>query len=128
MYSATLAEFLGVYTIIVSGVFLFRHRAFVRYAQEFITNPTMRYNVAFVELAAGLGIIAVHNVWTVGYQGVITILGWLLAAEAVFHLAATEEQERTVVEAVTKDVQWAVLTLLTILLGLYLATKGFTAI
>lgn len=126
MVCELLAEYLGIYIIIVSSVFLVRYETFMEYAKEFADNTFMRFNVAFAELAAGLGILLLHNTWTLDYRGVVTGIGVLMMLEAVFHLLATEEQEEHLIQKVNKDHYWRYYGLISLFLGLYLVTKGFT--
>ncbi len=125
--SAFLAEFLALYIVIVSAVFMIRHEAFSKYVEEFVEDTSTRYSVALVELAAGLGIVLTQNVWTLGYRGVITLIGWAMLAEAVFHLLANEEQEHRAVNALNHEKYWKLFGAASLLLGLYLLTRSFTA-
>lgn len=124
--SAFLAEFMGLYVIILSAAFLLNHDSFVEYAQHFAEDVSLRYSVALVELAAGLLIILKHNVWELSYVGAITAIGWLMLIEAVFHLVATEEQENKVVKHMDDKAYWKVFGGLALLFGFYLLTYGFT--
>lgn len=124
--SEFIASFLGIYILIVSLVFLIRHNSFVDYVEEFAENTHMRYNVAFAELALGLAIVLLNNVWTLGYRGVITVIGWMMLIEAVFHLLAADEQEKKLIGTINQHNYWQVIGLVSLVLGLYLATKGFT--
>jgi hypothetical protein len=120
-----LAEFLGTYIMAVSIVFLIRYEAFLDYVKEFADNMYMRYNVAFAELGVGLAIILFSGSWTLDYRGVITVLGWLMFLEAIFHFLATEEQEEHLIQKINQDHLWKYYGLLSLTLGLYLITKGF---
>lgn len=125
MVCELLAEYLGIYIMIISTVFLLRFEKFFEYVEEFAENTFMRFNVAFVELAAGLGIVLLHNTWTLDYRGVVTGIGALMMIEAVFHLLATEEQEKHMIQEVNKSHYWRYYGLISLFVGLYLVTKGF---
>lgn len=126
MSSAFLAEFMGLYVIILSTAFILKHDSFVEYARNFAQDINLRYSVALVELAAGLAIVLKHNIWELSYVGIVTAVGWLMLIEAVFHLAATEEQELNFVEHADDRAYWEVLGALSLVLGFYLLTHGFT--
>lgn len=127
MSSVFLAEFLGFYILVVSVVFLIKYESFMSFARDFAEDTSLRYTVALVELAAGIGIVISHNVWELGYKGVVTALGWLLLLEAVFHLIASDEQESRVIESLDGDLSWIVYGVISVFLGVYLLTLGFTA-
>lgn len=121
-----LAEYIGIFILVVSTVFLIRYETFLDYAEEFADSTSMRFNVAFVELAAGLGIVLLHNVWVLGYEGVVTAIGWLMILESIFHLLATDEQEEHLIQKINQSHYWRYYGLISMFLGLYLVTKGFT--
>ncbi|MFB6143919.1 MAG: hypothetical protein ABEJ98_01275 [Candidatus Nanohaloarchaea archaeon] len=125
MNSAFLAEFLGFYILVVSAVFLLKYESFAEYAREFAEDSSLRYTVAFIELAGGLAIVLTHNVWKLGYRGVVTVIGWMMLVEAVFHFVASDEQESRVVEALDSEFYFLGFGILSVLLGVYLITHGF---
>lgn len=120
-----LAEYLGIFIIIVSTVFLIRYEKFLEYAEEFADNTYMRFNIAFAELAAGLGIVLLHNTWKLDYRGVVTGIGALMIGESIFHLLATDEQEEQLIQKVNDERYWKFYGVISMFLGLYLVTKGF---
>lgn len=127
MGSVFLAEFLGFYILVVSAVFLLKYESFVEYARDFVDDSSLRYTVAFIELGAGLGIVLSHNIWKLGYQGVITVIGWMMLLEAVFHLVASDEQESRIIEMLDNELSWVIFGVVSVILGVYLVTLGFTA-
>lgn len=126
--TAFLAEFIGLYIIIVSTAFILRPESFVEYARSFADDITLRYSIALVELAAGLLIVLTHNVWEMTYSGLITVFGWMMLVEAVFHLGASKEQEHKLIDSVVDDTQLRVFGVLALMFGFYLVTHGFTVL
>lgn len=126
MNSAFLAEFLGFYVLVVSAVFLLKYESFLEYAREFAKDSSLRYTVAFIELGGGLAIVLTHNIWQLGYRGVITAIGWMMLLEAIFHLVASDEQESRVIEALDSEFYWIGFGILSVFLGVYLVTHGFS--
>lgn len=126
MSSVFLAEFLGFYILVVSAVLLLKYESFVEYAKRFAEDSSLRYTVAFVELAAGLAIVLTHNVWKLGYAGVVTVIGWAMLVEAIFHLIASSEREQRLVEELTDEFHLMSFGVLGLLVGIYLVTHGFS--
>lgn len=125
MKSVFLAEFLGFYVLIVSAVFILKYESFAEYARDFARDRSLRYTVAFIELAAGIAIVMTHNIWQLSYRGVVTVIGWMMLLEAIFHLVASEEHESKIIEAMDDEFYWISFGILSALLGLYLVTQGF---
>lgn len=123
--SAFLAEFMGLYIMIVSAAFVLRHDSFIEYAQNFADDISLRYSVALVELAAGLGVVLTNRVLELSYRGAVTVVGGMMVIEAVFHLLAEEEHERRLVEGLEDGIYWKVFGILSLLFGVYLVSRGF---
>lgn len=98
----------------------------MEYARTFAEDISLRYTVAFLELAAGLAIVLSHKSIELGYRGVIAVIGWMMVAEAVFHLLASEEQEQKVIDRIDNEIFLKTFAVAGLALGLYLVTKGFT--
>lgn len=125
MVCELLAEYLGIYITVIAAVFMVRYDTFIDYAEEFAENTYMRFNLAFVELGVGLAIVLLHNTWTLDYRGVVSVLGWLMIVESVFHFLASDEQEEEMIDRFTQSHHWRYYGLIALFLGLYLMTKGF---
>lgn len=123
--SAFLAEFMGLYIMIVSAAFILRHDSFIEYAQNFADDISLRYSVALIELAAGLGVVLTNRVLELSYRGAVTVVGGMMVIEAVFHLLATEEHESRLVEGLEDGIYWKVFGALSLLFGVYLVSHGF---
>lgn len=125
MSSELLAQFLGLYLLVVISTFLLRREQFTEFLEEFADNRSVRYIVAYLELAGGLIIVLTHNVWTLGFEGLVTVIGWLAVLEAVFHLTATDEQESRLISYASRKEYWLPASIIFIALGVYLTVHGF---
>lgn len=124
-HSVFLARFLGLYVLILSSVFLLKRKSFSRFAREFADHEHSRYLIAMVELAGGLAIVLTHNIWTFGYQGVITVIGWLMVVESIFHLLASNRQEAEAIEKLDNEYIWLAMGAISVVAGIYLVASGF---
>ncbi len=120
-----LAQFLGLFMAVGGIALLANPERIGKIAKEFVADKPLRYFGAFVELGAGLAIIVLHNVWVWGYEAIITIVGWLLVLEAIWHLTASTEMEEQVIDACTDNHGWEIFGILFVVIGLFLATAGF---
>lgn len=125
MDSLFVARLLGVYILVISGLFLARREPLMEFARDFAEDRSLRYTLAFLELAAGLAIVIGHPYWETGFRGVITGIGALMTVEALFHLVATDDQEARLITAIdTQRFGWLFLVL-SIVVGGYLTVVGF---
>jgi len=76
--SIFLARLLGP-LLLLPGIGLpINQRAFRTMAGEVIGSITLVYLFGLMDVAAGLAILLVHNVWVADWRVLITLLGWLL--------------------------------------------------
>ena len=61
------------------GALVNRH-AMERMAGELAGNTALVFIAGLLSLVAGLAIVRVHNIWSGGWQIVVTVLGWLAIA------------------------------------------------
>lgn len=125
MASLALAQFMGLYILIVSAVALLRKEEYRKFAYGFAENRELRYVVAFFELAAGLAIVLFSSGWTAAYEAIITVFGWMMAVESVFFLFASEGHATRLIEILDHDWYWIGASILTVFIGLYLIAVGF---
>lgn len=123
--STAIAQFIGLYVLIVSFAVLVRKEAYVEFAYEFAEDKTLRYVVAFLELAAGLAIVLFGASWVALYEVIITVFGGLMVVEAVFFLLASEKQIQYLIRLIDRDWYWTGATFVALVIGLYLTFAGF---
>jgi hypothetical protein len=76
--SIFLARLLGPLLLLPGIGLLTNQRAFRTMAGEVIGSVTLVYLFGLMDVAAGLAIVLVHNVWVANWRVIITLLGWLL--------------------------------------------------
>jgi hypothetical protein len=59
-------------------------------ATEVVGSPTLVYLFGLLDFAAGLAIVLVHNVWTVNWRVLITLIGWLLLIRGAARILVTD--------------------------------------
>lgn len=123
--SLYLAQLLGMYFILVGLLMMFRQKFFIHAVRDFIDSRVLRFLVPIFELLAGIALVLAHNVWTWGFEGVVTVIGWVLIVEALFYLALPEKKVVKWLTAWNKSSVYLWGGALSILIGLLLAVKGF---
>ncbi len=75
--SMFLAQFWGVSFVILSVLFLMRRESIVGYMKSVMSEPGILFIAGYVSLSMGIASILVHNVWTLNWRGIVTLMGWL---------------------------------------------------
>ena len=123
--SLILAQFLGVIFSIFGVVIALRHKELILAVGEFANSRTLRLGVGAVEVTVGVFLVLVHPVWVWGYEVLITLTGWLILAEGLFYLCASERTTRTVITYFNRAGWYVACGLLLFILGLFLMSVGF---
>jgi len=88
--SVFLARLLGPLLLLPGIGLLVNPRAFRTMATEVVGSPTLVYLFGLLDFAAGLAILLVHNVWTVNWRVLITLIGWLLLIRGAARILITD--------------------------------------
>jgi hypothetical protein len=59
-------------------------------ATEVVGSVTLVYLFGLLDFAAGLAIVLVHNMWTVNWRVLITLIGWLLLIRGAARILITD--------------------------------------
>ncbi len=120
-----LAQFLGVFSIILAIAIILRRELIVRVVGSFFQNRTLSFMFGIVEVAAGLLLILSHPSWNSMLEIVISIFGWLILLEGVLYLFATRKLLRSFLAVLENASAYYFFAVLYLLLGLYLVYAGF---
>ena len=88
--SVFLARLLGPLLLLPGIGLLVNPRAFRAMATEVAGSVTLVYLFGLLDFAAGLAIVLVHNVWTVNWRVLITLIGWLLLIRGAARILITD--------------------------------------
>ena len=125
MLSIFLAKLLGIYMILVGLIFMLRRKAMMPAMKELIKNKSLIYIIAIRELLAGLAIILGHNIWTLGFEVIITVVGWLMLLEGIIYLILPNRLMQKLFGKFNTPVWYGAGGVAAIIIGLYLAGRGF---
>lgn len=120
-----LAKLLGIYMIIVGLIFMIRRKAMMPAMKELIKNRALLYIICILELAAGIAVVLSHNIWTWGYELIITVVGWLLIIEGVVYLILPHRKVEKILSKFNTPVWYGAGGVAAVILGAYLAARGF---
>ncbi len=49
----------------------------------------------FLSIFLGLGTVIVHNIWAFNWQGIITVIAWLVLLKGIYVIAYPEPSKKT---------------------------------
>jgi hypothetical protein len=123
--SIFLARLLGPILLVPGIGILFNPRAFRTMATEVVGNLTLVYLFGFIDLAAGLAIVLTHNVWTLHWRVLITLLGWLLLLRGAARILVPDTIMGYAAKIIGNKLFFQVSGTVIVILGLVLCFFGY---
>src|ERR1700720_1006432 len=77
--SVFLARLIGPVMLVVGLAVFANPRGFREMAEEFLASRALLFLSGLILMPAGLAIVLAHNIWTLDWRVLITLLGWLTA-------------------------------------------------
>lgn len=75
--SLFLARLLGPALLLVGVGVLINQKYYRGMTREFVASRPLFYIASIIGIVGGLAIVLVHNVWTLNWRVLITLLGWI---------------------------------------------------
>ena len=120
-----LAQLLGLYFIIVGVIVLYRRKSIMPAIAQLAANRPLLLVIALAEILAGLSVILTYPTIEASADGVIAVIGWILAIEGVLYLAMPSRAVQRFVRKFNNETWYGTGGAIAILLGGYLAGVGF---
>lgn len=123
-WSPVLAKFLGIYLLIIVTIWLTRKKSFEKAIQDVILSDGMFALSGAIHIIIGLMIAILHPIWTVDWQGLITLIAYSSIVQGIVRLAFPTQSRRNILKSLQKGYWiWIVVAGS---LGLILTYNGFT--
>lgn len=123
--SLLLAKVIGLTLIFTSSALLINKKnidlLFSLYGQT-----TAIFITGFLETVLGILLVLKHNVWTLDFRVIITIIGWILLVRGVGRIFFPDKSMQMVSKFKKNKTIFTPLLLFVFLIGAYLTYKGFT--
>ena len=123
--SIFLAKLFGLYFLIAGGIIMMRQKSYMHIITDVLGNKGLLMVVAACQLVAGLALVIAHPIFTPDWRGVISLIGVWIMIEGVFYLAAPYTKVARFVRMFNKSTWFTSGGLLAVVLGAYLAGKGY---
>lgn len=123
--SIFLAKLFGLYFVIAGGIIMMRQRSFMPIFTEILGSRPLLLILGVAELLAGLAIVIAHPIFTATWQGILTLIGAWMAVEGIIYLAMPYTKVGRLMRQFNTPTWYTSGGLVAIVLGGYLAGKGF---
>jgi len=123
--SIFLGRVLGLYMIIVGFFYLCRRDYIQKAAEHIFENDSLVIITAVISLIIGLLIVVGHNVWSLNWTVVITILGYLSLIKGLVRLFIPHHTDKRILMKLLSRDNPIYLGIICLIIGLFLSYEGF---
>src|SRR5688572_24746470 len=89
--SVFMAKLIGPFFLALGAGLLVNGDCYRDITREFLNSKSLICLAGVISLPAGLAIVLTHNVWTLDWRVLITIIGWLSIAAGAFRMVAPQQ-------------------------------------
>ena len=126
--SLFLAKIFGPYLIAVGAAAILKRKELSVRISSIFDNPILVYAMSALELIIGILLLLLHSVWVWGWPVIITIWAWLMIIESAVFLFLPSRLTKKMVRMFVKKGWYITFSIISILLGVYLAVIGFALV
>jgi hypothetical protein len=125
--SVFLARLLGPALLIVGIGILLNQRYYRGMTNEFVASRPLFYLASIIGVIAGLAIVLVHNVWTLNWRVLITLLGWINLIRGALSILLPEQSFAYGGRMMAGKHMPMIAAVIALLIGLVLSYFGYLA-
>lgn len=123
--SLLLAKVIGLLLISVAAALLV-NRKNIDLLFNLYKQPGNVFITGILETALGIIFVLNHNIWTLDFRGIITVIGWVLLLRGVGRILFPSRIPRMLEKFKKMRSVFAPLLIFIFIIGLYLTYVGFT--
>ncbi|HET6466837.1 MAG TPA: hypothetical protein VFG43_00520 [Geminicoccaceae bacterium] len=123
--SMFLARLIGPVLLVMGVAMLLDRRAWRAMAEEFLGSPALIFLAGLLALVPGLAVVLTHNVWSLDWRLIVTLLGWLAVLGGVFRILLPRQVTRIGSAMLASDGAMTAAALVMLLLGGVLGLAGY---
>ena len=124
--SIFLAKVIGLFGVISTLAIIFRYKIHLKLEENAAKSPSMIYLSGFLFLMPGILITVSHQVWTLDWRVIITILGWLILVKGIMRILFPDIV-KNLIEKKKSDKRFLLAEVVTFIVSIYLIYQGFIA-
>ena len=122
--SIFLAKIIGLFGTISTLAILVRYKIYLEIEEDATRNPVMIYVSGFFILIIGVLLTVSHQVWTLDWRVLITIIGWLTFLKGTLRILFPETIKK-LIKKKKYDRRFLLAEVTVLLVSLYLVYQGF---
>ena len=122
--SIFLAKIIGLFGAISTLAILVRYKRYLEIEEDATRNPVMIYVSGFFILIIGVLLTVSHQVWTLDWRVLITIIGWLTFLKGTLRILFPETIKK-LIKKKKYDRRFLLAEVTVLLVSLYLVYQGF---
>jgi len=127
MNSIIIARLLGPFLLASAASVLLNRRSAQRVSANVEQNPAHTYLAGIISFLGGLAIVVFHNVFVAGWQGLITLVGWVSLVLGAARMLFPERMAEADRRMIQRDAGLVITTIVTVVIGVILTINGFGA-
>ena len=81
-----LGQIIGIFWTVMGLAIIVHHQRFKKIFTEILDKPALLAMSGFVTLVIGAILVVTHNIWGWSFQGLITLIGWIILVQALLRL------------------------------------------
>ncbi len=121
--SIFLAKLLGLYLLIIAGLWVIQKDQVDHALRDLLSSRGLLLFSGAVNIVAGLAIVIGHPVWEMNWQGLISLLGYVILLQGILRFGFADKVQRNAQMIAQKGFRSAIVVL--VVLGAYLTYCGF---
>lgn len=125
--SIFLAQVLGVYLVVLSLSLLINVQNFTSVISGIFHNAALQFIIGLNLLIVGTLMVVSHNMWSMSWTVVITILAWIVFVKGVLYMAFPKAVHAIAQPLINCKMTMYVAGIVNLVLGLFLCYMGFIA-
>lgn len=125
--SVFLAQVIGIYLVVLSLSLLMNMQNFTSVITGIFHNAALQFIIGLNLLIVGTLMVVSHNIWSMSWTVVVTLLSWMVFIKGVFYIAFPKIVHAIAQPLIGCKMTMYVAGIVNLLLGLFLCYMGFVA-
>ena len=123
--SIFIAKLIGPILLVVGFAVVINEKTFRAIAKEVLGSPALIYLFGVIDLALGLVLVLVHNLWVADWRVIITLIGWISIVRGVVRIAFAPNIKKTGAKLIRREGLFMGAAIVALILGAVLSFYGF---